>query len=238
MTNVKNAPLDAIALASLAGQQWIGTLPASELADLSAHCRRKKLVQGQTLFQEGDKMTHCLLLESGMVKVFRFTLTGEEKIFGQLRQGDVVALAAVFMRHGRFPMSAQVVEAGNALLIPNTLLKDICLRYPQFSLRLMSYFCNQLYAIINKVDWLTSSSTAERLAAYLITLSETAGSPHLTLPVSRAQLATQLGVRLETLSRMLSEWRRRGDIALHGRQLSILAADRLMMMTQSGKRDF
>lgn len=236
MTNVKKPPPNAVV--ALSRQQWFAMLPESERINLSAHCRRIDFRPGQTLFREGDAMAHCLLLESGMVKVFRVTVAGEEKIFGQSRQGDVVALAAVFMQHGRFPMNAQAVEGGNALLIPNTVLKDICLRYPEFSLRLLSYFCNQLYGVINQVDWLTSSSTAERLAAYLVTLSETTGSLYVTLPVSRAQLAAQLGVRLETLSRMLSDWRRRGDITVHGRQVRILAADRLRELTLSAKRDF
>ena len=53
------------------------------------------------------------------------------------------------------------------------------------------------------------------------------GSDDLKLPLRLGQLAASLGMRGETLSRQLADWRRQGLIAGRGTAVSLLDADAL-----------
>jgi CRP-like cAMP-binding protein len=87
-------------------------------------------------------------------------------------------------------------------------LRQACEQHPTLALRLLEDFSRRLYHYINEVEWLTVSSAAQRLAAFLLRLSAQQGE-RLELPSSQRQLAAHLGIRAETLSRLLSEWQAR-----------------------------
>lgn len=233
MTNVKTAIIDTIRQ-----QRWLSQLDEPAQRQIAELCQRIVFRQGDILFHEGDVMNHCFLLEQGSLEIYRYTWQGEEKVFNVLGAGQLVALAAVFMDHGRFPMNARAHTDGCALGIPRTLLHELCLRHPELTLRFLSHFCNQLYGTINQVDWLTSSSAAERLAAWLIDFSNNGERLQLQLPISRAQLAATLGIRSETLSRLLSRWREEQIISGVGNRLQIQNLDFLQTLSQAARRQF
>ncbi|WP_440864961.1 Crp/Fnr family transcriptional regulator [Symbiopectobacterium purcellii] len=83
---------------------------------------------------------------------------GDDKVFGQFERGEWVALAAVFMEHGRFPMNIRALSAGQAMLIPRETLHQFCLQRATLALQLLGNLSQKLYATINQIDWLTSSS--------------------------------------------------------------------------------
>ena len=72
-------------------------------------------------------------------------------------------------------------------------------------MRLLEDFSRRLYHYINEVEWLTVSSAPQRLAGYLLRLVAQQGM-RLELPCSQRQVAAHLGIRAETLSRLLSQW--------------------------------
>ncbi|MDR1530464.1 MAG: Crp/Fnr family transcriptional regulator [Burkholderiales bacterium] len=223
----------------LRGYCWLHLLPENEIVQLAVRSQWRHFVKGEMLFYEGKKMLNCFLLDSGCVEVFRYTAKGTEKNFGHIRSKEALALAAVFMDHERFPMNGRAYEDGCALQIPNVAIRDLCMRYPEVSLRLLNIFCNRLYSMVNQIDWLTSSSATERLADYLLRLcSNCPKDCTLRLPLNRMQLATRLGVRQETLSRLISEWQKCGYIASSGKHIRILNVDALQQLAKSAQRSF
>ncbi len=222
MTFVKTAATDDAGAALLAAHPWFSGLPAEAAARLAARCERIGFVAGQTLFHEGDPARRCLFLESGEVAVSRHTADGEEKVFGQFAAGDFVAVAAVFMPRGLFPMTARARVGGRALAVPEAALRELCREQPDFAFRLLRHFAARLEETVDRVDRLTSSSAAQRVADDLVRLCREQGDRRVRLPFSRAQWAATLGIRYEILSRLLSAWRRRGAISGRGDRLDIL----------------
>ena len=218
---------------------WLSDVPRHEIDTLVQACNWRSFNKGQILFYEGDVLTHSLLIISGCLEVFRYTAEGNEKRFDLIPPGKILALAATFMQHGRYPMNVRALEEGRALQIPKKHIFALCRRYPEISFHLLEHFCGTLYAMVNRIDWLTSSTTAQRLAKYLLDLQE--GQPDadvLVLPMNRQQLATWLGVRHETLTRMLSEWQKKGYLAVQGSQLQIRQGEVLQALAQPAQRSF
>ncbi|WP_257720387.1 Crp/Fnr family transcriptional regulator [Candidatus Sodalis pierantonius] len=205
---------------------------------MASRCQQLAFTQGEKIFNEGDDQRFSLLLEQGSLEIYRDTRQGEEKVFQILGPGQWVALAAVFMDHGRFPMNARARADGCGVRIPHALLHDLCLRYPALTLGFLHHFCNQLYATLNHVDWLTSSSAAERLTAWLVDFSHNGEQLALHLPLSRAQLAARLGMRSETLCRLLSQWRKEHIISGVGNRMQLENITFLQTLSQGARRQF
>lgn len=192
------------------------------LYKLAASCYRVTFTVNATLFKEGDNILYCPLIEAGQIEVFRTSYDGDEKIFSLFTIGQLIALAAVFMPHGRYPMTARAKTNGQALLISSQAIKSTVFDNSRLCQRLLQQFSQKIYDNVNKIDWLTSSSAAERLAAYLSKLQRTQNTFQFDIPLTRAQLAAILGIRSETLSRLLANWQRQKIINYSGKHISII----------------
>lgn len=238
MTFVKNVLSQETLLHFLAACPLLHDIPPEGLVLLLEQHRHCRFMAGEILSHEGDEVKACPLVLDGQIEVFRYSLLGDEKVFGIFACYHIVAIAAVFMPHHRFPMNLRAKTAGEALLLEKKAILALCQHYPLIMQRLLTRFSLQMYENINNIDWLTSSSAEQRLAACLLKLSRQQRSPHFELPFSRAQLAAQLGIRYETLSRLLSRWRQQQIISLQKNSVSINNANYLEELSRSAQRSF
>lgn len=167
---------------------------------------------GDVLFREGAEASTYLLVETGEVEVYRYCHNGEERVFQVFEEGRTVAEAAMFMPHGRYPMCARSRTATRLYRLQRESLLAACRAEPELAMHMLSVLSQALYTQVNKVDWLTSSSASERLANYLLNL-QPGDDGFVHLPLSQRQLASHLGVRAETLSRLFTDWQARGYVA-------------------------
>ncbi|WYX19709.1 helix-turn-helix domain-containing protein [Achromobacter xylosoxidans] len=84
---------------------------------------------------------------------------------------------------------------------------------------------------------MTSSSAPERLANYLMGLRERQGDM-VTLPLNQRQLAAHLGIRAETLSRLLNDWQTQGHVSGKRREWILHTPAYLEKLATTAKRPF
>lgn len=238
MTIVKNALLEKKARQALRATALFGDLSEAEIGRLTVNSEHQQYQTGETIRREGDRLFHCPCILSGQIEVFRHTWFGEEKIFGIFGKYDVVAIAAVFMPHNRYPMTLRARGPVEVLLLGRNEILEVCLGNPRLMQRMLVHFSSKLYELINHIDWLTSSSAEQRLAAWLIELQRQQEGPQIHLPLSRAQLAARLGIRYETLSRLLSGWRRKGVIEVQPGFVTIRNGEYLSELSAPARRMF
>ena len=192
-----------------------GGVPASLLAGLEP----VGYADGAWLFREGAQARYCLLMIHGRVEVLRMGSDGEERVYSLFGRGQLVAEAAMFMAHGRYPMSARAQGKVVVARLERQTLRDACLSQPSLAMRMLDWLGGRIYQRTNEVDWLIGSTAPQRFAAYLLSLQHDGGAqPRVVIPLSRQQLAGSLGLRPETLSRLLSEWQRQGYLEGRGRE--------------------
>lgn len=191
------------------------------------HCRQYRA--GQYLFQLRQPANHTFLIVQGQVKVYRWTPEGEEKLFHRLGAGQMVAEAAMFMTHGFYPMYARAEQATRVYVMERQYLQQLCQRHPTLAMLLLEKMGERLFSMVQRIDQLSANSAGRRLASWLADRCPSQqGLQHVCF--SRQQLAIQLGVAPETLSRLLHKYRRAGF--LHGArgQWQILDLDGLLTM--------
>lgn len=216
----------------LAAHPLVSGLPPALADELALAAARRAHGDGETLFFEGDSAEHSLLVEQGVVEVLRYDAAGQERMLHRFGPGQLVAEAAMFMPHGLYPMTARARGATVVWRIPRGAWHAACERYPPLALRLLESLSLRLYQRVNEMDWLTRSNAPQRLAAYLLDQSGRQGES-LELPTTQHHLAAHLGIRAETLSRILAEWRGQGWISGGRRCWRILQAERLRELIAS-----
>ncbi|WP_447918236.1 Crp/Fnr family transcriptional regulator [Achromobacter aegrifaciens] len=239
MTNINLAGAAVAAL--LARHPLLQGLPPGMALEVAADLLRGasplRAEAGQILFSEGDEASCYVLIESGQAEVMRYSYNGDERVFRVFEPGQLMAEAAMFMPHGRYPMQARARSALQGWRLSRRQLHDACRRWPDLALKLLVALSKSLYDQVNKVDWMTSSSAPERLANYLMGLHERQGAA-LTLPLNQRQLAAHLGIRAETLSRLLNDWQTQGYISGKRCQWAVHDPAHLARLATTAKRPF
>lgn len=237
MTFINVRPSAPTPLPQLAAHPLLRELAPEVLQHLCERAELRPCRDGTVVFHEGDAAQHWLLVAKGHVEVVRFGSDGSERVYHRFGPGECVAEAAMFMAHGRYPMQARAVGATTVWRLERQALRQACEAHPALALRLLEDFSRRLYHYINEVEWLTVSSAPQRLAAFLLRLSARQG-PQLELPSSQRQLAAHLGIRAETLSRLLSEWQARQWLRGERRHWTLLNTEPLQRLAGALARSF
>ncbi|WP_323000428.1 Crp/Fnr family transcriptional regulator [Castellaniella sp.] len=192
---------------------------------------------GQTLFREGDEAAEYLYVFSGSVEVLRHTQDGQDRVFSIFQAGQMLAETAMFMTHGRYPMEARARGDAVVLCLKRAGLQEAVGAWPELAMRLLNRLSDRVYRRVNEVEWYSDSTAAQRLADYLLRLSGDAAGA-VRLPLTQRQLAAHIGVRPETLSRLLADWVTQGHIAGARRDWVVQDPAFLESLAQAARRSF
>ena len=178
---------------------------------------------GEYLFRMGEQLDGIYMVNSGSVKLFRTTESGEEQIIGFCMPGELVGLDA--MSDGVSRSTAIALDTSNISLVPfQTLLN----RSEKFDFQ---SFIHKIGATLNRENdhsLMLSQRTADRrLAWFLIEFSDGLASRGLcptefSLPMTRTDIAMFLGLAVETVCRELASLCDRGIVKKNRRRIEIL----------------
>jgi CRP/FNR family transcriptional regulator len=179
---------------------------------------------GVVLFHEGQRCDGFYFVEAGRMKIYRLAPDGRERIVHHVGAGQSFAEAALF-HFGMFPASAAPVDG------PATLLRIDGARFLQLlqderalGASMLGSLCGWLHVLLDRIEVLTLISAGSRLATFLLRLParDVGGELRVQLPVPKKDLASELSITPETLSRLLARWRDRGLIRVEGRSVALL----------------
>jgi len=190
-------------------------LSDTELGRVLEHATLITLQSGNTLFSQGDVCRNFYVVHSGMMKLFRSSPDGSEKIMELVGTGQMFAEAVMFV--GRFPVHAVAVEDTTLFAFD---CKDFRVQLHdniELCFRLMASMSRRMHGLINEIDQLTLHSGTERLVRYLLDQipPDVKQAPSIRLLVPKQTIASRLGIKPETFSRVLAKLRHDGLIEVH-----------------------
>jgi CRP/FNR family transcriptional regulator, nitrogen fixation regulation protein len=185
--------------------------------------------KGDTIYHQGDLAYQWFEVISGIVRTCRFMADGHRQLTGFFYAGDVFGVEG--------PRRCESAEAVTDVVIrrvPLAALGHGPDRAPQAFERALESARRSIFLFGHR-------TAANRVAAFLITMAERSGIDEgVQLPMTRSDIADHLNLTLHTVSRTISDFARKGLIALHGRQeVRILALDGLRAIAgESGPGDY
>jgi len=226
-------------LSQLALGQWLASIPlfqglsSADIDQISQISRPQRYCKGEIIFSESSEATGFFVVKTGRVKVFKQAASGREQILHIFGEQDYFAEVPA-LDGKKFPASAEALEASALLFFPRLELLDLLHRCPTVTIKLLLNLSMHLRHLTGLVEQLSFKDVPQRLAAYLINLSNAKNaSNEITLDVTKSQLAALLGTIPATISRAFYRLSQDGLIVIEGSQIELLNRERLQQLSQA-----
>lgn len=186
--------------------------------------REIHLQSGGGLFSHGAPAEYFYFVRTGLIKLFRLSREGDEKIIEILRPGETFAEAVAFMgNQARYPVSAEAVSETRLLAFSQKKFLELLRGSPEACFGMLASMSRRLHMLVNQIDSLTLQNATYRLVAYLLE-QVPAGvqvSPDIQLTTPKSAIASRLAIQPETLSRILARLRQGGLIDVEGPHITV-----------------
>lgn len=179
---------------------------------------------GKALFRQGQPAERFYFLREGLVKLFRLSPDGDEKIIEIMRPGETFAEAVMFMgSKGRYPVNAEAINESRVYAFEQKVFLNLLRESNEATFGLLASMSRRLHMLVNQIESLTLQNATYRLAAYLLEQipRDVKTSPEVQLTTPKGVIASRLAIQPETLSRILGKLRQSGLIGVHGHHITI-----------------
>src|SRR5512144_824221 len=186
---------------------------------------RIKLKKGETLYRAGESFTALYAIRIGSLKTTVLAEDGREQVSGYHMLGDIVGLDGIGTdRHG---CQAVALEDTDVCVLPFERLEELARQVPQLQHNLHLFLSREISRDHNIMLLLGSMRAEERLAVFLLNLADRYrrrgySSTEFVLRMTREEIGSHLGLKLETVSRLFSRFHEEGLIQVQGRAIKLL----------------
>lgn len=191
----------------------------------------RKYRKNMIIFMEGEPGEALYFLLSGKVKISKLTEDGREQILHILQAGDIFA-EVVLIDRGPYPATAEVIEEAQVGMLRNDDVENLIRTNPDIALKILKVMSKRLRQAQIQVRDLALRDTYGRLASMLLILAKDHGSPNdngvkIDLSLSRQELANLIGTSRETVTRILSDFKRSKVIDIDKQEIVIIDEKKL-----------
>jgi CRP/FNR family transcriptional regulator len=214
-----------------------GVLECSDLAQFKTLGWTLSVVPGQALFHEGDRADRVFTLTRGCVKLYKLLADGRRQVTGFLFPGDFMGVS-VCDEHA---FTAEALGECQLCWFPRSRFDHYVESQPAMERELYRAAAHELAAAQEQLVLLGRKTAAERLATFFLDLSVKAAASEgpplqwVDLAMSRSDIADYLGITKETVSRVISLFKRDRLIRLESlNRIQILDRDGLREIADGG----
>jgi CRP/FNR family transcriptional regulator, anaerobic regulatory protein len=186
---------------------------------------RRKVKAGQPLYREGDGFHNIYAVRSGTFKSSLTLADGREQVSGFHMAGELMGLDG--LAQSRHASSATALEDAEICSIPYSQLAELSSDSTSLQLVVGRLMSREIVREHSLMVLLGSMNAEERLAAFLLNLSQRMRargySPsEFHLRMTRAEIGSYLGMKLETVSRTFSAFQQQRLLEVDKKHVRIL----------------
>lgn len=188
--------------------------------------------RGEIIFHQESPCLGIFCIESGSVKLYTQEEDGREIINKIQKGGDILGHTGLFGRQ-QYIESAKALEPTKCCFMDSACMKELLAKSSTLTMDLILKMSQDLIDSNTKTADMVRKNVRERLATYLLKMSEISGEDqNFKLQLSREEMASLLGTAHETVIRCISEFKELGYIAEKNRVLYILKKDCLRTLSR------
>ena len=166
---------------------------------------RTRLKKGEVIYHLGDRFIALYAIRLGSCKTTMLAEDGREQIAGYHMLGDIIGMDGIGTDH--YGCQAVALEDTDVCVLPFERLERLARTVVRFQHNLHQLLARQIGRDENTMLLLGTMRAEERLAAFLTNLSERYGkrgysSTEFVLRLTREEIGSYLGLKLETISRL------------------------------------
>ena len=210
--------------------EW-SVLGAGNIAQIGDVRRSRNFLAGEAIYHEGDEATGIYCVSSGLVGIRKVDADGESVLLRLVRPGQTFGYRSLLTGtpHG---VGAEALKEGRICHVPAATVHRMAAESPALVMAFFRHLARDMAEAENKVMETVTASCRVRFLRLLMAFGGEAdagaGMPvHLELPVSRQDIASLIGVRSETMSRVIRAIENEGLAHFKGRHVDIPDARRL-----------
>ncbi len=209
-------------------------LDAKALGEFNSLGINSEAATGAILFEEETPVSSVYVVCHGRVKLFSTSRQGKTLILKIAIPGDVLGLGAV-MSGMHYEVTAESLEPVQLKIVPRDDFLAFIYKYGEASVHAAQALSAEYRtAFFDARRLALSESSASRLASLLLEWGRAASrgktDMRFTMALTHEDLANLIGTSRETVTRMLSKFKRDNLIQVRGATIVILAPDKLELM--------
>ena len=194
---------------------------------------RRTVARGDTLFRSGEDFQSLYAVRTGFFKTCVASEDGRDQVTGFQMAGELLGLDGIGTE--RHTCDAVALEDSQVCVIPFHQLEDLSREVSDLQRQFHRIMSREIVREHGVMLLLGSMRAEERLAAFLLNLTQRLQSrgfsaSALVLRMTREEIGSYLGLKLETVSRTFSKFQDDGLLEVKQRQIQILDQDGLQRL--------
>lgn len=215
------------------GAHFLDRLSGDERARIRELGRRIVVRQGETVFNQGEQHEGIFIIEHGQVRVYYTAPSGREITLAYWTPGHFIGGPEV-SGGGTHMWSGVAIDDCEIMLLPSAALQKLLSQIPNFAMALIDGLVAKGKCYSSMAQMLGTRSVIERLAQYLLNLSELYGALDgeaivVNRKVTHDQIAAMVGSTRQWVTMMLKRFQAKRIVSIEG---GIIRIERIDLLEQ------
>ena len=197
---------------------------------------RRKVKRGTPLFRNGERFTSLYAIRTGFFKTCVATEDGRDQVTGFQMAGEIIGLDGIV--NDQHTCDAVALEDAEVCVMPFERIEDLSREVTSLQHHVHKIMSREIVREHGVMLLLGSMRAEERLAAFLLNLVQRLhargfSQSELILRMTRDEIGSYLGLKLETVSRTFSKFVEEHLVEVKQRYVRILNADGLRQIVNN-----
>ena len=199
---------------------------------------RKAVKRGEALFHAGEPFKAVYAVRTGFFKTCVSSEDGRDQVTGFQMAGELLGLDGISTDH--HACDAVALEDSQVCVIPYSQLEELSREFSDLQHQFHKIMSREIVRDHGVMLLLGSMRAEERLAAFLLNLTQRLhargfSASALVLRMTREEIGSYLGLKLETVSRTFSKFQDEGLLEVKQRDIRILDAEGLRALVNTSR---
>jgi CRP/FNR family transcriptional regulator len=197
---------------------------------------RRKVTRGSHLFSHGDKFSALFAIRTGFFKTRISAEDGRDQVTGFQMAGEIIGLDGIVS--DKHTCDAVALEDAEVCVMPFDRIEELSREITSLQRHVHKIMSREIVRENGVMLLLGSMRAEERLAAFLLNLVQRLhargfSQSELVLRMTREEIGSYLGLKLETVSRTFSKFAEDGIVEVKQRHVRILNAEALRLIVNA-----